>query len=451
MGLVERFLSDHFPEIGHRDFYRDLFPVGALEARGEYVDGRYCGIAVQVVGKAKAKRYSVTDDLDVIDDIVASRDFCIMSPVSYAGKSQKQEAARFLYSITFDLDGVIVRDGDPEGLRALLHQMDDGTALRGDGAFLPRPTYIVSSGTGLHLYYVLAQPLPMFRNVVSQLSNLRRELTKKIWNPYVTTLSMNAQFESVTQGFRMVGSVTKDGRSRVRAFRVGEKVSIGYMNGFVEDRSCHVEGVAYNSELSLAKARESYPEWYQRRVVEGRPPGTWTVKRDLYDWWKRKMLDGAVVGHRYFCVMSLAIYASKCGIGREELEADAYSMISALDRLSPQDGSNSFSEADVAKALEAYNASYQTFPRKNIEELTAISMPPNKRNGRKQDLHLRLARSNLEILSADAGRALQGRRPKKDEVLRYAASHPQASKSSIAVALGISRTTVTKWLKTKDK
>ena len=67
MGLVERFLSDHFPEIGHRDFYRDLFPVGALEARGEYVDGRYCGIAVQVVGKAKAKRYSVTDDLDVID------------------------------------------------------------------------------------------------------------------------------------------------------------------------------------------------------------------------------------------------------------------------------------------------------------------------------------------------------------------------------------------------
>lgn len=447
MSLFDSYLSQLFPEVGPLDFYRELFPSGELERRGEYVDGEYCGIAVQVVGKNKAKRYSVTDDLEVIEKLIETDDFCIMSPVSYAGKSQRQEFARFLYAVTFDLDGVIVRDGDPEGLRALLHQMESHTALKGNGAFLPMPTYIVSSGTGLHLYYLLERPVPMFKNVIKQMANLRRELTRKIWNMYVTKLSGNVQYESVTQGFRMVGSMTKDQKDRVRAYRVGAKVSMDYLNSFVDDPSMRVNDYSYKSSLSLNRAKELYPDWYQSRIIEGNPRGTWTVKRDLYDWWKRKMLSGAVVGHRYFCVMALAIFARKCAIGRDELESDALSMVDILDRLSPEDGSNSFGADDVAKALEAYDASYQTFPRKSIEDLTAIPMPPNKRNGRKQALHLRMARSNLAILSSDAGHALQGRPSKADEIRAYAAANPGQSNSAIARALGVSRTTVVKWLK----
>ena len=42
------------------------------------------------------------------------------------------------------------------------------------------------------------------------------------------------------------------------------------------------------SKLSLDEAKKLYPEWYQERVVEGRPKkkGTWVCNEALYEWWK---------------------------------------------------------------------------------------------------------------------------------------------------------------------
>ena len=37
------------------------------------------------------------------------------------------------------------------------------------------------------------------------------------------------------------------------------------------------------SRLSLAEAKEKYPDWYERRIVKKERRGRWTVKRDLYD------------------------------------------------------------------------------------------------------------------------------------------------------------------------
>ena len=444
--LTARYLSRRFPEASPMEFYRDLFPEGELERKGEYVDGMYCGIAVRVVGEDKAKRYSVTDDLDVIRDLAECDDFCIMSPVSYAGKAQRQENARFLYALTLDLDGLLERKGEPIGLENLFHQMTLDNAFA-----VPVPTYIAASGTGVHLYYMLERPVPLFRNVIKQLSALRRELVKLIWNSYVTRFHESRQFESVTQGFRMVGTVTKNGVDRVRAFRTGAKVTIEYLNRFCYDEASRVTSFSYKSKLTLDQAKERYPEWYERRIVAGERPGTWTVKRDLYDWWKRKMLepDGASDGHRYFCVMALAIYARKCGIEFDELLSDAMGMIAELDRRGTR-ADNPFTEDHVVKALEAYNASYQTFPRATIEELTAIPIPPNKRNGRKQAVHLMGARAIQEINDRVNGtdwRTGNGRKPKRDAIRAYAYEHPDASQREMAAALGVSKTTVNKWLK----
>ena len=40
-------------------------------------------------------------------------------------------------------------------LRDTLHQMNND--------ILPQATFVVNSGTGLHLYYVLKEPIPMYR------------------------------------------------------------------------------------------------------------------------------------------------------------------------------------------------------------------------------------------------------------------------------------------------
>lgn len=435
-----RYLAENFEEMIPVAFYRELFPEGELDEEGSFTKGKYTAIAIRVFqDEDKVHRYTVCDDLDVVSDLARCDDFCVMAPVSFAGKSQRQANARKLYAIVFDLDGLLVTsDGRSKSLLNLFGHIRLG--------LIPEPSHIVFSGTGLHLYYMLEQPIPLFPNVMKSLSAYRTHLVRKIWNPYITSLSEKPQFESVTQGFRMVGTAAKHGRT-VRAFKVGEKVSVEYLNRFADDGS-KIDLVKYASKTPIAEAKEKWPEWHQARIVDGRPRGTWKVKRDLYEWWKRKIEEGATVGHRYFCVMALAVYARKCAVPYKELEADALAFVPFLNGLD-EDGESPFTAGDVVKALEAYDADYITFPRHTIEELTGVLIPPNKRNGRKQSLHLKMARSNLAILNEDFGHGLQGRKPKRDLIRGYAAEHPGESQREIAAALGVSKTTVNKWLKNR--
>lgn len=91
--VTEECLATRFPEVAAPEFYRELFPASKLEKRGEYVEGKYCAIAVRV-GEDRAYRYSITDDLETVNDLIQTDDFYIMSPVIYAGKMQKQSMAR---------------------------------------------------------------------------------------------------------------------------------------------------------------------------------------------------------------------------------------------------------------------------------------------------------------------------------------------------------------------
>ena len=90
--------------------------------------------------------------------------------------------------------------------------------------------------------------------------------------------------------------------------------------------------------------------------------------------------------------------------------------------------------------------------RERIERRTAIELPKNKRNGRKQAVHLARARTVQEFDDPDgAWRNKDGAPTKADLVREYAAEHPDANHSEIARALGISRPTVIKWLKDVPK
>ena len=408
-----------------------------------YEEGQYCAIAVQI-SETKVRRYSVTDDHEVIERLVESDDFCVMSPVTYAGKSQRQSNARWLYAIVIDVDDLIETPnafGDPAGIAAFLFQAQNNVRAM--------PTFIVASGTGVHLYYLLERPIALYRNVIEQLDAFRRDMVKDVWNRYVTRLHEHPQYESVTQGFRMVGTITKTG-ARVRAFRTGRVLSIEELNEYINVASNRLTELHYRSDLTLAQAKEKYPEWYQKRIVEGRPRGSWKIKRDLYDWWKQRAIE-AKYGHRYFYVMALAIYAIKCGIDEDELISDALALIPHLTSLAPD---RPFTRADAIKACQMYNADYQTYPRRAIERITAIPIPPNKRNGRTRLAHI--TRQNqifdLDVQSGEPERrgrpkgSANKRHPKRDAIWAYADAHPGESQRQIATALGVSKTTVNKWL-----
>ena len=400
---LTQYLEEEYPEISPRSFYRKIFPEGDLDERGAFTDGKYTGIIVEVtgekneLGRQRIKRYALTDDLGAIDTVTATDHFCLCSPLSYAGWRRTAENARVCYAIAVDLDHIRMEHnrkyGLPTGLVDLFHQFDVG--------FLPRPTMVVSSGSGLHLYYVLDTPVPLFREYVLELQDLKRALTRKIWNKYIVNIESekDIQQEGIYQGFRIPGTVTKKG-DRARAFLTGEKISVKDLNEFVPELARAKKIVSRKrGKISRNEAAEKYPDWYQRRIVEKLPRGKWAINRSLYDWWKREITEKAVVGHRYYCLMSLAIYAQKCSlydadknpnpVTREELEDDCFALLDHMESLT-NSADNHFTEDDVLAALEAFDDRWTTYPRISIEYRSGIEIPATKRNGRKQSDHIRL-------------------------------------------------------------
>lgn len=448
MNVLANELYKHYEQIQPMDFYREIFPEGELDEYEAMTKGKYTAIALEITnqhrenGKQIIKRYSVTDDLDVIDGLLYSNNFCVMAPISYAGKNRNSSNARIMYALVVELDNLIVRKGKQEGLENLIDQFSEKVH------WIPQPTFLVASGTGIHLYYQFEKGVPLFPNVVKSLERYKRVLTEMIWNKNVTTsIGEEIQQESIFQGFRMVGTITKLG-DRVEAFRVGEPVTIEYMNSFLVSKDAGaVIDVVYKSNLTKAQAKEKYPDWFERRIEKGEEKGSWTCKRDLYEWWKRRITEEAVVGHRYYCLMALSIYAIKCDIPEEELEQDCFELMEVFEERT-NNKNNHFTEKDVLDALQSfYDKGLITYPINSIQNRSGLKIEKNKRNYRKQELHLKLARATKTILK-EAGELEKDGRPSKEQLVKdYLAANPEERNvSKIAQALNVSRSTVYKYL-----
>lgn len=433
-------------EVNYEEFYRDIFPVGSFEKKGIYEQGSYNGIIVEVTDKKRSDgsqiilRHTLTDDLDKLDEVVSRDNFCITSPISYIGKSRKSSNARYIHAIAIDVDGI----SEPKNFNFLMTQIKRGKEMRCFVWGLPEPTYIVASGTGLHLYYVFEKPIPLFRNIVQELEKLKRRLTWQAWTQGATTLVDNIQYESLFQGFRIVGTKTKNGQ-RARAYRYGsgKKVTVEYLNFFVP-ADAQAQEFTYKSDLTLQQAKKKYPEWYERRIEEKRPKNTWMCNRALFEWWIDQIYHGAAQGHRYWCVMTLAVYAKKCGISYAELHETAIGMLDFLNSIG--DGSDPFTIEDIEHALHAYDDTYMTYPIDTIIARTDISIQKNKRNYRKQAVHVKIMSSTRDILYPDGEWRNKDGRPTKQQIVKeWQRQNPAGKKADCIRQTGLAKHTVYKW------
>ena len=476
MNVLAAELAKYYEDIDPYDFYREIFGDGDLDEEDCFTKGKYNAIALEITktkrkdknGKEKTVvyRHTVTNDLDMVDQLQHSKHFCVMAPISYVGKSRHSKNARIMYALGVELDNLRVKkDGQQIGLENLIDRYSEKCH------FIPKPTFVVASGNGVHLYYQFEKPVVLFPNTIKSLKRYKEELTKMIWHKDVTTdyTDDKIQQESIFQGFRMPGTLTRAGDKAV-AFRVGDRVSIDYMNSFMYSRlkgTCDIEGT-YKSELLLKDAKEKYPEWYEKVIVNNdRSIKEWALSRNVYDWWLRAIKEGAADGHRYYCLKMLAIYAIKCGnydkkknpypVTQEEFEEDAWSLLDDFNARGKR-ADNPFTEYDVLCALQVYeDRGMITYPRNSIAYKAGIPIEPSvprrpKGKRLKQADHLEEASAIQNIRMKRAGKDWRegngrpaGSGTAQAKVQQYREKHPEANVTEVARALGISRPTVYKW------
>lgn len=473
-------------------FYRDIFTEGFLqEGWGEdgkhsEFDGKPNAIALKLGPRTRkklvkgkkvdcpvAERFTVTDDLDGVSELVrrsiAENAPVFMAPVSWYGRNNKAVNARFLHAFVVDLDGVT-----PAKLGTVLKQMRNGHDPANEKwVSMPQATYIVMSGRGLHLYYLLDRPVPLIPAVVPFLQALKRRLTDVVWTDYTSEDGNEGrQYQGIYQGFRMPGTTTRLNGHGIDAKSTNKYEALAFMyapDGAVEPQRvtldylvdyCGIRGKEIPGELRhiletkgghtpIDEAKEKWPGWYERRVVNGEEKKGYDTNRVAYESWLSRIKDEAVVHGRYFAVLSLVAYAVKCNVPLKELERDAYGLVPTLDKLSDEPG-NRFTDYDVACALASYGSNDLRFWKNEYMcRRSKIVAHENKHNGRTRSEHLKIARfaRDLNYSEPNGWANKEGAPTKCDEVRAYAAEHPSASHSAMAKALGVSRTTVIKWLK----
>lgn len=418
----------------------------------------YNGIAQAIYGKRKRaadqknKTFVITSQVEQLNEIL-QHPFVIISPVSYTGKRRTKSNARYLYAIAIDIDSV-----DGKNLDNLLYQSDP---TRKVPLTFPQPQIIVNSGSGIHIYFLLESPHPMFNDVYPILNKVKKELTRRVWNRGVTHEDPHKpQFQGNCQGFRLPGTQTKT-RQRVTAFQnINPHVKPFYKitdlmangGGFLSDEEQQLlaKGKYNPDRIPLKQARELYPEWYERRIIQGHKSGRWFVKRDLYDWWKKQISEKVSVGHRYFCLMALAVYAAKCNIDEEEFMKDLESFVEPFDGISyTRNDDDRFTIEDALDAAAAYRECYCTFPIEDLRDITGIEIERNKtRKFKKQDKHLEEARAVRDVRQRREGRIWDESGVKKTklvDIYEWRKNNPEGSKYACAKGLGVDKKTVMKW------
>ena len=399
-----------------------------------------------VDGQKKNRHRIILKEDDESLRFLSGRKFAIMSPITYVGRNNTQENARYLYALAFDLDGVSLRKH---------HKMFD-LVKRG---MMPMPNLIVNSGHGYHLYYLLEDPVPLHPVIVPLLNRLKHGMTNILWNMGTSELE-DRQYQSILQSFRLPGTLTKFGK-RIRAFVCPgvDRYTLEDLNKYLytyklspEELSSCTGKARYNPKgVTLSEAERMWPEWYFSRVVQKKRVGRkWHVNRAVYDWWHNTLLsagDEIKVHHRYWCLLTLVIYAVKCDIPRDEVLADALALVPKMDSYTDTED-NRFTEDDVHDAMLAYDENYNKWPIKTIEDTTLFRIERNRRNGRPQEEHVKMMSLIRDNISFPDGswRKGNGRKAQGDIVRQWREENPNNNnKSQCAKETGLDRKTVRKW------
>lgn len=393
---------------------------------------------------------------------------CLMAPADYFGNRAKRENFGRLYAITIDVD-----DMRPEKLKETFKYDFFGF----------KPTYIVQSGTGMHFYYILTEPLKMTYSYQPKVALLKTALAKYFVNFDVSYSKVRPDLQRWDEQFRVVGSKSKVKGKFVEAYAVGTLWNIEELVHAV-NRGRPSEKLGEFADWTLhGKTGMTREEWKQKqeeialdRAKKSNEPidissritrplgikGTGFITRNggFYHSWIERMMDDDSLGSRFYRTCILYADAAYCRIPYAEVDSFAMNTLYNYYNQPQVAKGKPFLKSDIRAASKFYGTAqrHKSMSLKNIYEWTGIQLPPTKRNGNKQSVHCATMRAIKEVkvnmglvkdtrFGAEGGNdPTLGGRPTAEKTIRaYLQDRPDAKKVEVIRETGLSKPTVYKW------
>lgn len=305
---------------------------------------------------------------------------------------------------------------------------------RASGTPVPKPTYIVNSGTGLHLYFVLTEPIPNYKASTEDIDRVYRALAVQ---QTTNRVYLKKQVQWFGQDFRMAGGQNKyDWENTV--FRVGEKWDIDDLA-----RAVGVDDVHF---IRYGEKRVKKPQPSRKR----KKGLGWRSNRAFYDHTLQGCRDKTKEGNRYTSLCALSVIAWKCGVSAEELERDLLSLLPDYNKGAVR----RVKEKEVYSAMKMYNDKAMLTQRDRLEDWQGWEFKPIKRNGQSRADHLEEARAIRDIRMRRQGKKWtdgNGRPSAEQRVREWQAAHPDGTKADCIRETGLSKPTVYRWWKASEK
>lgn len=440
-------LKDEELEVIEQEYYKKNM---ILEQFGEWVDAETLYediygdleqvVPVVFIDEDEDTKHMVKMSVDEAIDQAVDRNDILLGGSTYFKNFVSKATAKDVHALIIDMDNVWA------GVLQSAFQND----WNEDDKELPKPTYIVNSGTGLHLYFLFDEPIPHYVCNSEKIDQLYRRLAVQ---QTTSRIYLQKQVQWFGQDFRMAGSLNKY-NWRNEVFRVGEKWDI--------DRLAQAVGMEDTHFVRYGEPRTRQLVKRERTKNRTKRKG-WRCNQGFYDYTLERCRNETKEGNRYMSFCALTVIAWKCNVPISKVEQDLKGLIPKYNK----GAKRQITEKEIEHALRMYNEKAMLTQRERLQGWIGWEYKPqtNRHYGkqvfkRKKSQEARdkgLKNTNLEVRGWAVRDAMypdgewrnkDGAPSKQEEVRAWRQLHPDGKPKDCMADTGISKNTVYRWWNT---
>lgn len=472
-----KLLEDAFPKVVANEVYRAAFPEDSLQLSDELDEYTGKGNAIRMdvinrwfVDEHEDKHVKITGVQSVVtEDLIGlmvmpkaiNTDNLLFSNTNlntYFGNRRLTHMIDKIHGFIIEVDDVI----SEEQIHAFVSKMQSG--------LVPIPNYIVNSGHGFHIYYILDTPIDFHNQqyaVKPVLTNILTALRDLWWTADVS--DTKPETIDINKAFTIIGTSNRKNKDLiVTAYRTGNvKCSLEFIRSFIDepdDNKDYDISFPRRSKYSKEECINLFPNWAvtiwpeefdeetRSRLLnenETNRKRNASVERiigdsnysvcsvSLYNWFYRLISNPQNIkhGNRYKCMLCLAIYGVKCNVSQEQVRQDLEALLPLYNSIEKKYYDEKFilNQVDINNALSVYKRPLSNlYTYEWIMENTGIEYEPMTRRRPKgerltQAEHLKLARESLDKSYPNGSWRAHSDGETKRKILAFIHENPSAS------------------------